>query len=64
MGRLKRTGFNVASWFLIYFKVVTSSNQNATRRWSDIERWFRSEIGEKISLVPEEPLVKAINACL
>ena len=54
----------MASWFLIYFKVVTSSNQNVTRRWSDIERWFRSEIGEKISLVPEEPLVKAINACL
>ena len=33
-------------------------------RWSDVERWFRSEVGEEISLVPEERLVTAINACL
>ena len=33
-------------------------------RWSDVERWFRSEVGEEISLAPEERLVTAINACL
>ena len=33
-------------------------------RWSDVERWFRSEVGEEISEVGEERLLSAINACL
>lgn len=33
-------------------------------RWSDVQRWFRSEVGEEIPMPPEERLVTAINACL
>lgn len=33
-------------------------------RWSDVQRWFRSEVGEEIRLAPEERLIGAINACL
>ena len=31
-------------------------------RWSDVQRWFRSEVGEEIPLASEERLVTAINA--
>ena len=33
-------------------------------RWADVDRWFRSELGEEISLMREGRLVTAINVCL